>query len=267
MSSNMVSDTMKTVSIARNIKRPTAREFIDQLFDEFMEFHGDRYYADDGAIVGGIASFRGEPVTVIGIQKGHTLEENVACNFGQPNPEGYRKALRLAKQAEKFHRPIICFVDTAGAFCGVGAEERGQGEAIARNLYEFMGLKVPVISVVTGEGGSGGALGIAVANEVYMMQNAIYSVISPRGCASILWKDASRELDAAQALHITAEDLLQFDMIEGIIKEGITQSAYFKNIKTTLTAALKRLSAMSEQELQNQRYEKFRKIGVFYENT
>ena len=267
MSSNMVSDTMKTVSIARNIKRPTAREFIDQLFDEFMEFHGDRYYADDGAIVGGIASFRGEPVTVIGIQKGHTLEENVACNFGQPNPEGYRKALRLAKQAEKFHRPIICFVDTAGAFCGVGAEERGQGEAIARNLYEFMGLKVPVISVVTGEGGSGGALGIAVANEVYMMQNAIYSVISPRGCASILWKDASRELDAAQALHITAEDLLQFDMIEGIIKEGITQSAYFKNIKTTLTAALKRLSALSEQELQNQRYEKFRKIGVFYENT
>lgn len=183
------------------------------------------------------------------------------------HPEGYRKALRLAKQAEKFHRPIICFVDTAGAFCGVGAEERGQGEAIARNLYEFMGLKVPVISVVTGEGGSGGALGIAVANEVYMMQNAIYSVISPRGCASILWKDASRELDAAQALHITAEDLLQFDMIEGIIKEGITQSAYFKNIKTTLTAALKRLSAMSEQELQNQRYEKFRKIGVFYENT
>ena len=215
----------------------------------------------------GIARLNGTPVTVIGQRKGHTTEQNIEANFGMAHPEGYRKALRLAKQAEKFHRPIICFVDTAGAFCGVGAEERGQGEAIARNLYEFMGLKVPVLSVVTGEGGSGGALGIAVANEVYMMQNAIYSVISPRGCASILWKDASRELDAAQALRITAEDLLQFDMIEGIIKEGITQSAYFKNIKTTLTAALKRLSAMSEQELQNQRYEKFRKIGVFYENT
>ena len=147
MSSNTVSDTMKTVSIARNIKRPTAREFIDQLFDEFMEFHGDRYYADDGAIVGGIASFRGEPVTVIGIQKGHTLEENVACNFGQPNPEGYRKALRLMKQAEKFHRPVITLINTAGAYCGIGAEERGQGEAIARNLMEMSRLKTPIISM------------------------------------------------------------------------------------------------------------------------
>lgn len=257
----------RQLAVIHDIQRPNIDDIVKEIFTDFIELHGDRLYGEDHAMCAGIARLNGTPVTVIGQRKGHTTEQNIEANFGMAHPEGYRKALRLAKQAEKFHRPIICFVDTAGAFCGVGAEERGQGEAIARNLYEFMGLKVPVISVVTGEGGSGGALGIAVANEVYMMQNAIYSVISPRGCASILWKDASRELDAAQALHITAEDLLQFDMIEGIIKEGITQSAYFKNIKTTLTAALKRLSAMSEQELQNQRYEKFRKIGVFYENT
>lgn len=257
----------RQLAVIQDIERPNIDDIVKEIFTDFIELHGDRLYGEDHAMCAGIARLNGTPVTVIGQRKGHTTEQNIEANFGMAHPEGYRKALRLAKQAEKFHRPIICFVDTAGAFCGVGAEERGQGEAIARNLYEFMGLKVPVISVVTGEGGSGGALGIAVANEVYMMQNAIYSVISPRGCASILWKDASRELDAAQALHITAEDLLQFDMIEGIIKEGITQSAYFKNIKTTLTAALKRLSAMSEQELQNQRYEKFRKIGVFYENT
>ena len=259
--------TAPQLAVIHDIERPNIDDIVKEIFTDFIELHGDRLYGEDHAMCAGIARLNGTPVTVIGQRKGHTTEQNIEANFGMAHPEGYRKALRLAKQAEKFHRPIICFVDTAGAFCGVGAEERGQGEAIARNLYEFMGLKVPVISVVTGEGGSGGALGIAVANEVYMMQNAIYSVISPRGCASILWKDASRELDAAQALHITAEDLLQFDMIEGIIKEGITQSAYFKNIKTTLTAALKRLSAMSEQELQNQRYEKFRKIGVFYENT
>lgn len=257
----------RQLAVIHDIERPNIDDIVKEIFTDFIELHGDRLYGEDHAMCAGIARLNGTPVTVIGQRKGHTTEQNIEANFGMAHPEGYRKALRLAKQAEKFHRPIICFVDTAGAFCGVGAEERGQGEAIARNLYEFMGLKVPVISVVTGEGGSGGALGIAVANEVYMMQNAIYSVISPRGCASILWKDASRELDAAQALHITAEDLLQFDMIEGIIKEGITQSAYFKNIKTTLTAALKQLSAMSEQELQNQRYEKFRKIGVFYENT
>ena len=257
----------RQLAVIHDIQRPNIDDIVKEIFTDFIELHGDRLYGEDHAMCAGIARLNGTPVTVIGQRKGHTTEQNIEANFGMAHPEGYRKALRLAKQAEKFHRPIICFVDTAGAFCGVGAEERGQGEAIARNLYEFMGLKVPVISVVTGEGGSGGALGLAVANEVYMMQNAIYSVISPRGCASILWKDASRELDAAQALHITAEDLLQFDMIEGIIKEGITQSAYFKNIKTTLTAALKRLSALSEQELQNQRYEKFRKIGVFYENT
>ena len=235
----------RQLAVIHDIERPNIDDIVKEIFTDFIELHGDRLYGEDHAMCAGIARLNGTPVTVIGQRKGHTTEQNIEANFGMAHPEGYRKALRLAKQAEKFHRPIICFVDTAGAFCGVGAEERGQGEAIARNLYEFMGLKVPVISVVTGEGGSGGALGIAVANEVYMMQNAIYSVISPRGCASILWKDASRELDAAQALHITAEDLLQFDMIEGIIKEGITQSAFLKNIKTSLTAALKRLSAMS----------------------
>lgn len=257
----------RQLAVIHDIERPNIDDIVKEIFTDFMELHGDRLYGEDHAMCAGIARLNGTPVTIIGQRKGHTTEQNIEANFGMAHPEGYRKALRLAKQAEKFHRPIICFVDTAGAFCGVGAEERGQGEAIARNLYEFMGLKVPVISVVTGEGGSGGALGIAVANEVYMMQNAIYSVISPRGCASILWKDASRELDAAQALHITADDLLQFGMIEGIIKEGMTQAAYFKNIKATLVTSLKRLSAMSEQELQTQRYEKFRKIGVFYENT
>lgn len=256
----------KQLAVIHDSRRPNIDDIVREVFTDFTELHGDRLYGDDRAMCAGIARLNGVPVTVIGQRKGHTTAENIVSNFGMAHPEGYRKALRLAKQAEKFRRPVICFVDTAGAFCGIGAEERGQGEAIARNLYEFMGLRVPVISVITGEGGSGGALGIAVANEVYMMQNAIYSVISPRGCASILWKDASRELDAAQALHITAQDLLDFGMIEGIIREGVTHASYFRGIKTALTASLKRLSAMTEQELCRQRYEKFRKIGVFYEN-
>lgn len=256
----------RQLEIIHDAKRPNIDDLLKEIFTDFIELHGDRFYGDDHAICGGIARFNGTPVTVIGQRKGHTTKENIDANFGMAHPEGYRKALRLAKQAEKFHRPVICFVDTAGAFCGVGAEERGQGEAIARNLYEFMGLRIPVISVITGEGGSGGALGIAVANEVFMMQNAMYSVISPRGCASILWKDASRELDAAQALQITANDLLRFGMIEGIIKEGKTQMSYYKNMKTVLTASLKRLEDMSGEALQQQRYDKFRKIGVFMEN-
>ena len=190
----------KQMEIIHDAKRPNIDDLVQEIFTDFMELHGDRLYGDDNAMCCGIARLNKPPVTVIGQRKGHTTQDNIDANFGMAHPEGYRKALRLAKQAEKFHRPVICFVDTAGAFCGVGAEERGQGEAIARNLYEFMQLRTPVISVITGEGGSGGALGIAVANEVFMMQNAIYSVISPRGCASILWKDASRELDAAQAL-------------------------------------------------------------------
>ena len=264
MSSNTVSDTMKTVSIARNIKRPTAREFIDQLFDEFMEFHGDRYYADDGAIVGGIASFRGEPVTVIGIQKGHTLEENVACNFGQPNPEGYRKALRLMKQAEKFHRPVLCIVDTSGAYCGLGAEERGQGQAIAENLMEMMTLKTPIISLLIGEGGSGGALALAVADQVWMMENAIYSVISPEGCASILWKDSKKMKEAARHLKLTALDLLGMGVIEQVIPEDDPQdfTEVYQQVQTMLYDQFQSSLQKPVEELLQQRYQRFRMIGI-----
>ena len=187
-----MSNAMNSVAIARMIERPNTRQFIKAIFDDFMEFHGDRYYADDGAIVGGIASLNGTPVTVIGVQKGHTLDENVACNFGCPNPEGYRKALRLMKQAEKFHRPVITFINTAGAFCGIGAEERGQGEALARNQMEMSRLKTPIISIFMGEGGSGGALALAVADRVWMLEHGMYSVLSPEGFASILWRDSSR---------------------------------------------------------------------------
>ena len=261
-----MNESMRSVTIARQIDRPSAKQFIDEMFENFMEFHGDRMFGDDGAIVGGIASLNGMPVTVIGIQKGHTLEENVNCNFGQPNPEGYRKALRLAHQAEKFGRPVICIVDTPGAFCGVEAEERGQGEAIARCLYEFMQLKTPVISIVTGEGGSGGALALAVANEVYMLTDAIYSVISPRGCASILWKDAAREIEAAEALKITAQDMLGFGLIDGIIEDSRRDSVLYRHIKSTLTEAVDRLSQLSGEQLAQTRYEKFRSYGVFEEH-
>lgn len=260
---SMEQNMEKQLRVIHDAARPNIDDIVNEVFHDFMELHGDRLYGDDHAMLGGIARLNGTPVTVIGQRKGHTTAENIAANFGMAHPEGYRKALRLARQAEKFHRPVICFVDTAGAFCGVSAEERGQGEAIARNLYEFMGLRTPVVSIVTGEGGSGGALAIAVANEVYMMQNAIYSVISPRGCASILWKDASRELEAAEALQITARDLYRFGMIEGIISEGRSRASYFRNIKSALTDSLKRLDVMSGDALRQQRYDKFRKIGVF----
>ncbi len=262
----MSKTTMKEqLRIIHDPKRVNIDDIVQMVFSDFIELHGDRLYGEDRAMCGGIARLNGQPVTVIGQRRGHSTEENIAANFAMPHPEGYRKALRLAKQAEKFGRPVICFVDTPGAFCGVQAEERGQGEAIARCLYEFMTLRVPVISVVLGEGGSGGALGIAVANEVLMMQNAVYSVISPRGCASILWKDAGREIEAAEALQITAQDLLKFEMIEGIIREGRSDRAFCRSIHTALTASLKRLSARNGEELQNQRYEKFRKIGIFYD--
>ena len=252
---------MKTVSIARNIKRPTAREFIDQLFDEFMEFHGDRYYADDGAIVGGIASFRGEPVTVIGIQKGHTLEENVACNFGQPNPEGYRKALRLMKQAEKFHRPVITLINTAGAYCGIGAEERGQGEAIARNLLEMSDLKVPIIAIIIGEGGSGGALALAVADKVWMLEHSMYAILSPEGFASILWKDGSRATEAAELMKITAGELYNMGVIDKVIPEhGYFSSEIVEMIKTNLISELEELSKLPLDQLIENRYQRFRKF-------
>lgn len=259
----MAESVREKMEIIHDPKRPTIDDYVENLFDDFIELYGDRAYAEDSAICAGIGFFGNQPVTVIGHRKGKTTDTNIQANFGMPHPEGYRKALRLAKQAEKFHRPVICFVDTPGAFCGVGAEERGQGEAIARCLYEFMALRTPVISIVTGEGGSGGALALAVADRVFMLENAIYSVISPRGCASILWKDASREFEAAECLKITAQDLYSFDMIEGIISEG---TFLYKNMKKTIGSALgELLECTNMDEMLDKRYEKFRKIGVFQE--
>lgn len=258
------------LNLIRHKNRPTVRDYIPLIFSNFLECHGDRYYGDDAAILGGIASFKGIPVTVIAQVKGRNLDENKKSNFSMPHPEGYRKALRLAKQAEKFHRPVICLVDTPGAFCGIEAEKRGQGEAIARNLMEFMTLKTPVISIVLGEGGSGGALALAVCDELAMLENAIYSVISPRGCASILWKDASREMEAAELMRIRAEDLVEFGVCEKIIEEatgGAHNDMEFTadNISEYLSEALPRLCKVSEKEMLEKRYDKFRKIGVFIE--
>ncbi|MHB8962331.1 MAG: acetyl-CoA carboxylase carboxyl transferase subunit alpha [Saccharofermentanales bacterium] len=210
------------VKIARSKDRPTTLAYIRYLFDDFYEFAGDRRYAEDRAVVGGIAFFQGIPCTVIGLEKGSDTKEKVMRNFGSAHPEGYRKALRLMKQAEKFGRPVICFIDTAGAFCGIPAEERGQGQAIAENLMEMMTLSTPVLSILIGEGGSGGALALAVADEVWMMENSVYSVISPEGCASILWKDSSKVGQAAESLKLTADDLLGLDVIEKIVPFGKT---------------------------------------------
>ena len=207
------------VQVARHPDRPTTRDYIQLLFTDFIELHGDRLYGDDAAIIGGIALFDGKPITIIGHQRGKDTKENIKRNFGMPHPEGYRKALRLMKQAEKFNRPIICFIDTKGAYPGKAAEERGQSEAIARNLVEMAGLKVPVISVVIGEGGSGGALALGVANHIHMLENSTYSVISPEGAASILWKDASLAKQAAEAMKITAPDLKEMGIIDGVIRE------------------------------------------------
>ncbi|MGN0589067.1 MAG: acetyl-CoA carboxylase carboxyltransferase subunit alpha [Ruminiclostridium sp.] len=258
------------LGLIRHKNRPTVRDYIPLIFNNFLECHGDRHYGDDAAIMGGIASFNGIPVTVIAQVKGRNLEENKKSNFSMPHPEGYRKALRLAKQAEKFHRPVICLVDTPGAFCGIEAEKRGQGEAIAKNLMEFMTLKTPVISIILGEGGSGGALALAVCDELAMLENALYSVISPRGCASILWKDATREMEAAELMRIRAEDLVEFGVCEKIIEEangGAHNDMVFtaENISEYLSEALPRLCKVSEKEMLDKRYEKFRKIGVFAE--
>ena len=262
MSKLPVSERLRVI---HDLKRPTIDDYVKFVFDDFIELHGDRYYGEDAAICGGIGTLAGQPVTVIGHRRGKTTEENLAANFGMPHPEGYRKALRLAHQAEKFRRPVICFVDTAGAFCGVGAEERGQGEAIARCLAEFMNLETQVVSIVTGEGGSGGAIALAVADRVLMLENAIYSVISPRGAASILWKDASRELEAAERLRITAEDLMEFGVIEEIVGEGNGPAAILRNVKKALTEIVPHLQALPMDRLLEKRYEKFRKIGVFNE--
>lgn len=249
------------VKTARDSSRPTGLDYIKNIFTDFMEMHGDRHYADDGAIVGGLARLQGKAVTVIAIEKGHTAKERTRRNFGAPHPEGYRKALRLMKQADKFGRPIICFVDTSGAYCGVGAEERGQGQAIAENLMEMSTLCVPIISILIGEGGSGGALALAVADRVWMLQNAVYSVISPEGCASILWKDSAKAQMAAASLKLTAEDAKNLGIIERILSEkDIGKREFFERIQNLLTEEI--LMLEQDFDLIGNRYERFRNIGV-----
>lgn len=243
------------INEARAADRISARDIIDKVFTDFFELHGDRQLTDDEAIVGGIARFNNQAVTVIGIQKGRNLAENLATNFGQPSPNGYRKALRLMKQAEKFGRPVITFINTAGAYPGIEAEERGQGEAIARNLLEMSDLKVPIIAFITGEGGSGGALALALANKVYILENAVYSVLSPEGFATILWKDGSRRDEAAELMKITAPHLLEMGLVDAIISE----ENLIDNLKRQLTESLGDLSLLTEIELAEQRYERFRK--------
>ncbi len=250
---------------ARAKGRPTARAYIDHVFDSFFELHGDRLFGDDLAVRGGIAELDGKSITVVSIEKGEDTKEKIARNFGSPNPEGYRKALRLMKQAEKFHRPVFCLVDTAGAYCGLGAEERGQGSAIAQNLMGMMGLKTPIVSLLIGEGGSGGALALAVADEVWMMENAVYSVISPEGAASILYKDAGQVERAAEELRITAQDLLRFQVVERVIPEGEGFEAAYAQIRALLQQTMARLCAMDDETLTRVRYERFRKIGGLME--
>lgn len=258
------------VQVARHIMRPTTYDYINLIFTDFVELHGDRYFGDDKALIGGIAKLDNRPVVVIGHQKGHTTKELISRNFGMANPEGYRKALRLMKMAEKFNKPIITFVDIQGAYPGIGAEERGQAEAIAKNLREMSGLTVPFIVVVTGEGGSGGALGIAVGNRVLMTEYSIYSVISPEGCASILFRDASKASIAATASKLTAKDLLELNVIDEIIKEPIGGAHNDYNMAAALikSAVLKHLNdllKLSSRELIADRYNKFRKMGIYSE--
>ena len=256
------------VKLARLQERPTSLDYMKKLISNFIEFHGDRFYGDDSSIVGGIGLFEGIPVTVIGHQKGKDTKENIRRNFGMPHPEGYRKALRLMKQAEKFKRPIITFIDTPGAYCGLGAEERGQGEAIAVNLIEMSKLKTPIIAIVIGEGGSGGALALGVGDRVCMLEHSIYSVISPEGLSSILWKDSSLAQKASDIMKLTAQDLLSLKVIDGIIKEplgGAHKDIDFTadNIKEYLLNELQTLGKLDTTELLNQRYDKIRKIGVW----
>lgn len=253
------------VQISRDKERPSGEDYINSLFDNFIELHGDRYYGDDSAVMGGIAWFHGVPVTVIAQVKGHSTKENIGKNFGMPSPEGYRKALRLMKQAEKFHRPIICFVDTPGAFCGLEAEERGQGEAIARNLFEMSGITVPILSIFVGEGGSGGALALAVANEVWMLENSVYSVLSPEGYASILWKNGKLADKAAEAMKMTADDLKALHIIEKIFQEP--EDYTISNMDHVVEQMNKEISifisnklSLTEDEIVEERYRRFRRM-------
>ena len=253
------------VELSRRKDRPVGSDYIDALFTDFVEFHGDRYFADDKAIIGGVAKFHGMPVTVIAQAKGRNTKENIERNFGMPKPEGYRKALRLMKQAEKFARPVICLVDTPGAFCGLEAEERGQGEVIARNIYEMSGLKVPVVSIIIGEGGSGGALAMATADEVWMLENSIYSILSPEGFASILWKDSSKAKEAAEVMKLTAENLKAQGIVERVFAEPKTYTvqnmdSVIMQINEAIEEFLMRYGSLSEQELIRHRYERFRNM-------
>ena len=253
------------VLASRAKDRPSGSVYIHGLFNDFVEMHGDRYFGDDKAILAGIASFEGRPVTVIAQEKGNSTKENIAHNFGMASPEGYRKALRMMKQAEKFGRPVICFVDTPGAFCGIEAEERGQGEAIARNLFEMAGLRVPVLTIVTGEGGSGGALALASGDEVWMLENAVYSILSPEGFAAILWKDSKRAKEAAKVMKLTAEDLKEMGMIEQIIDEpevltGENVELVCKTLREEMNKFLVKYSNLNVEKLLEQRYERFRKF-------
>lgn len=253
------------VTLARELERPKALDYINSIFEDFIELHGDRAFGDDKSIIAGIATLEGKPVTVIGEQKGKNARENIERNFGMPNPEGYRKALRLMKQAQKFKRPIITFIDTPGAYPGMGAEERGQGEAIARNIMEMSRLKVPIICIVIGEGSSGGALAIAVGDKIVMLENAIYSILSPEGFASILYKDSSKAKEAANDMKATAEDLKKLKVIDEIIKEPKdgAQNDFdkvVKDIKKYLIKNIKELEKLSSEELIEKRYQKFRKI-------
>lgn len=258
------------VSLARMVERPTALDYIEKIFGSFIEFHGDRYFSDDSAVVSGIALLNGEPITIIAHQKGRNTAEKIKRNFGSPHPEGYRKGLRLMKQAEKFNRPILCLVDTQGAFCGTGAEERGQGEAIARNLLEMSSLKTPIITIVIGEGGSGGALAFAVSDEVWMLENAVYSILSPEGFASILWKDSSRAKEAAEIMKITAKDLKEYGIIDRVLKEpnGGAHKDVDKMsalIKKELIESFSMLKKQPLEELVEKRYNKFRAMGKYIE--
>lgn len=261
---------LQTVQVARHMQRPTTLDYIEHIFTDFIELHGDRNFSDDLAMIGGIAKLEGRSVVIIGHQKGKTTKENLIRNFGMANPEGYRKALRLMRIAERYNKPIISFIDTPGAYPGIGAEERGQAEAIAKNLREMAELTVPFISVVTGEGGSGGALGIGMGNRVMMLEYSIYSVISPEGCASILFRSASRANEAAIAMKITSKDLLELEVIDEIIKEpiggahnSIEQAANY--IKSAIIKQLDPLLTLSHRELIADRYNKYRKMGFFEE--
>ena len=255
-----MSDVARILKEARDQGRLTALDFAQGIFDDFIELHGDRNFRDDGAIIGGIGRLNGQAVTVVGIQKGRNLQDNLNRNFGQPHPEGYRKALRLMKQAEKFGRPVVTFINTAGAYPGVGAEERGQGEAIARNLMEMSDLKVPIIAIIIGEGGSGGALALAVADKVWMLENTIYSILSPEGFATILWKDGSRSEEAAELMKITSGELLNMGIVDKVIPErGYFTSEIIEAIKTAIVDELAELSQLSTETLLEARYQRFRK--------